>query len=87
MSAAALILRIIVAGIAVITIGTIGVFGFTVIEPFHAAFGEPPSSLDWGSPASTTLTFTAAGIFGLFLALVIWFVYAPIKQDQRQQYR
>lgn len=87
MSAAALILRIVFATVIVIVIGTIGVFGFTVIEPFYAAFGEPPSSLGWGSPASTTLLFAAIAILGLLLVVVIWLVAAPIRRDQRQQFR
>lgn len=87
MSAAALVLRIVVATVTVIAVGTIGVFGFTVIEPFHAAFDKPPAALGWGDPATTTLAFTATAILGLLLVLVIWFIAAPIKRDQRQQFR
>lgn len=87
MSAASLVLRIVVATVAVLTLGTIFVFGFTVIEPFYFAFGEPPSSLGWGSPALNTLAFASVGMLGLFLVLIIWTVYAPIRLDQRQQYR
>lgn len=87
MSAASLILRIIVATVIVLTLGTIGVFGFTVIEPFYQAFGEPPSSLGWGSPAMNVLAFGSFGFLGLFLVLIIWLVYAPIREDKRQQFR
>jgi len=87
MSARALILRIIVATLAVIVVGVIGVFGFIILEPFSQSFGSPPSSLGWGSLGAHTLTFAVAGIFGLILTIVIWLVYAPIRQDRRQQYR
>lgn len=87
MSAASLVLRVVMATVTLIAIGTIFVLGFTVIEPFYAAFGEPPAALGWGTPASTTLTFASVGMLGLFLVLIIWFVYAPIRQDQRQQFR
>lgn len=87
MSAASLILRGIFATLIVIVIGTVGVFGFTVVEPFYAAFGEPPSSLGWGSPAFNVLTFASFGFIGLFLVVIIWLVYAPIRQDQRQDFR
>lgn len=87
MGAASLILRLIVATIIAITLGTIGVFGYQVIEPFYFAFGEPPSSLGWGSPALNVVAFASFGILGLFLVLIIWLVYAPIRQDQRQEFR
>jgi len=87
MSAAALILRILVATVTVIVLGVVGVFGFMVIEPFHAAFGDPPASLGWDSPGGTVLAFTAAGFLGLALVLVIWLVVAPIRRDQRQEFR
>lgn len=87
MSAAALVLRIVFATVTVIVVGTIGVFGFTVIEPFHAAFGEPPAALGWGTPASTTLAFAATALVGLLLVLIIWLIAAPIRNDQRQQFR
>lgn len=87
MSAASLVLRIVVATVAVLTLGTIFVFGFTVIEPFYFAFGEPPSGLGWGSPALNAITFASVGMLGMFLVLIIWVVYAPIRSDTRQQYR
>lgn len=87
MSAASLILRIVFATVIVITLGVTAVFGFTVIEPFYGAFGEPPSSLGWGTPATGVLAGGAAAFLGLFLVVIIWFIYAPIRRDQRQQYR
>lgn len=87
MSVAGHVIRIIVATITVIAVGAIGVLGFMVIEPFFLAFGEPPAALNWGTPASTTVMFASFGLLGLLLVLMIWVVYSPIRQDQRQQYR
>lgn len=87
MGAASLILRIMVATILVITVGTIGVFGFTVLEPFFTAFGEPPAALNWGSLGLTTVTFASAGFIGLFVVIILWLVYSPIREDRRQQFR
>ncbi len=87
MSAAALIIRIIFATVAVLAVGTIAIFGFIVLEPFSQAFGSPPASLGWGSLGTHTLTFAVAGVFGLIITIVVWLVYAPIRQDRRQQYR
>lgn len=87
MGAAALTLRIIVATVIVITIGVIGMFGFLVVEPFAASFGNPPAALGWGDPGGTAVAFTSVSFVGLFLVLVIWFVAAPIRRDRRQQYR
>lgn len=84
---ARLILRIVMATVTVICVGAIGVLGFTVIEPFYQAFGEPPAALDWGTPASTTITFASVALLALLLVLVIWFVTAPIRHDRRQQFR
>jgi len=87
MSAASLVLRIIVFLVSMIAIGAIFVLGFTVIEPFHAAFGEPPDGLGWADSAGTTLTFASFGMIGLLLVLIIWFVSAPVREDRRQQFR
>lgn len=87
MSAAGLIVRIVFASVIIITLGVIAVFGFTIIEPFYTSFGDPPSSLDWGSPGSITLLFSSFGFIGLMLVLVIWLIVAPIREDRRQQIR
>ncbi len=87
MSVASQVFRIIIFPIILITVGTIAVFGFIVIEPFFSALGEPPAGLGWGSPALKTMTFASFGFLGLILVLVIWFWYAPIREDRRQQYR
>ena len=86
MSAAALILRIVIASITVITVGVIGWIGFLVIEPFSMHFGDPPASLGWGTGAPI-LTFASFAIIGLLLVLVIWFIVSPIRADQRQGFR
>ena len=87
MSAANLILRIILATIIVITLGTIGLFAFALLEPFATAFGSAPDSLGWAEMGLSTLAFAGAGFAGLFLALILWLVYAPIRNDRRQQVR
>lgn len=88
MSAASLVLRIVVATITVIALGAIAVYGYIgIVEPMYGAFGNPPASLGWGDPATTVVAFTVVGVMGLLLVLVIWFIAAPIRQDQRQQFR
>jgi len=87
MGAPQFVLRIIVATIAVLTVGTIAVFGFNVVEPFYGAFGEPPASLGWGDPAMLTVTFASIAFVGMLLFIVIWLVSAPIRNDRRQGYR
>ena len=88
MSAPRLVLRIVIATVTVITVGTIAVFGFTqVIEPFAGALGGPPSSLGWDDPGGTTTSMVIAAFLALLLVLIIWFIAAPIRQDKRQQFR
>jgi len=86
MTAARLILRIIMATATVIAIGAIGVLGFMTIEPFFNAFGEP-TGLGDATPAGNVMLFGSLGVLGLLLVLVLWFVYAPIREDKRQQFR
>jgi len=86
MSAARLILRIIMATVTVIAVGAIGVLGFMTIEPFFTALGEP-TGFNGATPASNLMLFSSLGVLGLLLVLVLWFVYAPIRSDRRQQFR
>ncbi len=86
MGAPQFVLRIIVATIAVITVGTIGVLGFNVVEPFYGAFGERPNHLA-GRPAMLTVTFASIAFVGMLLFIVIWLVASPIRNDRRQGYR
>lgn len=87
MGALSLILRIAIATVTVLVLGTIAVFSFTVIEPFYQAFGSAPASLGWGNLGLHTVGFAAAGFIALILVLIVWMVYAPIRADQRQQFR
>jgi hypothetical protein len=86
MSAPRLILRILVATVTVIAVGTTAVLGFSVIEPIEGQFSAP-ASLGWGNVGGTVLTFAAAGFLSLLLVLIIWFIAAPIRRDKRQQFR
>jgi len=86
MSAARLVLRIVVATITVIAVGAILVLGLTVVEPFHAAFGGSPV-LGVSDPGGGVLPFMVAGGLALLLVLIVWFVGAPIQRDKRQQFR
>jgi len=87
MSAAALILRIMFATVTLIVLGVTSVFGFIVIEPFAAAFGAPGGLPGWSGLGDNLLMFTSMGFLGLLLVLTLWFVYAPIRNDRRQQFR
>jgi len=87
MSAAALILRIMFSTVTVIVLGVIAVFGFIVIEPFSAAFGTPGGLPGWSGLGSNLLMFVSLGFLGLMLVLVLHTVYAPIRNDRRQQFR
>jgi hypothetical protein len=87
MTAARLILRAITATLAVIVVGTIGVFGFQLITPFRQAIDGPPASLGWGTPGATVATFASVTVIALLLVVVIWLIASPIRQDTRQRYQ
>lgn len=87
MSAVRLVLRIILATAIVIAVGATGLLGFMVLEPIANTLSGPPSGLGWGDLTGNVLMFGSLGVLGLLLVLILWFVYAPIRQDRRQQFR
>lgn len=84
MSAARLVLRLVVATVTVLALGLVGVVGFTLLEPFSQAFGSAPASLGWAD--SNVLIFAGAAFLGLILVVIIWLVAAPIRTDVRQEF-
>jgi len=86
MSGARLVLRIIMATVTVIAVGAIGVFGWVMMGPFFESIGEP-TGFGSATPAGNLMLFSSLGLLGLLLVLVLWFVYAPIRNDRRQQFR
>ena len=87
MRAANFILALIVATVAVLTLRTIFVFGFQLLDPFAAAFGSPPSGLGWEIGSLQIVAYAGAGMIGLFVVVIVWFVYGPIRTDVRQGVR
>jgi len=87
MSGAKLILRIVGVSVLMLIIGVFGAFGFQLLEPIHSAFGEPASSLGWGSPGLLALEMAAAGFLGVALSLCSGSVFSPISDDVRQEVR
>jgi hypothetical protein len=87
-SAAALVLRIIVSVVLLVVLGTAAAVSFTgALEPLAAAVGDPGASLGWGSPATDALTYGGSALVSILLVLILWTVFAPIKNDVRQQFR
>ena len=89
-TAARLVFRVVFVTVLLIVVGVIAVMGFgAVIEPMLAAFGgvEPPAGVDWGSPATTAVEAGAAAMIGVFVVIILWFIYAPIQSDVRQEAR
>lgn len=86
MSAARLILRLVVLTVAVIMVGLILVLGFTtMIEPFSQTFSAP-ASLGWGSPGSTVVMWAAIAGIAFLGFIVVYLIAAPIRNDRRQQF-
>lgn len=85
--AARLIVRICWVTVLILIVGTMAVFGFQIIEPMYANFGEPPGWLGWGEPGAEALLFSSVGMLGVMLVLVLFVIFAPIREDIRQQTR
>lgn len=87
MDAAEMLFRMIAATVVIIALGILAWFTLIgVVEPMYAAFGDPPSDLSWGSPATDALGAFVAGVLGLIVLVVVWFIVAPIQSDVRQQF-
>jgi len=79
-----LFMAAIVFVLAILVVGTIGVFGLQVVEPISEVL-TIPSSLGWSTP--NFLAWMVVGILALLLVVTIWFVMKPIRSDSRQQFR
>lgn len=88
MSAADLITRVVFATVLIIVAGVMAVFTFAgVLEPFVVGVAPPPASLDWGTPIEDNLGLVAAAQISMLIAIIIWFISAPIRSDVRQEVR
>lgn len=88
MSALNQIFRIMFATILILVAGTASVFLFVgVIEPFYQAMSGPPTSLGWGDPNSNTVRWGAISMLAVLVAVMLWFIIAPIRNDRRQEIR
>ncbi|MFP4627211.1 MAG: hypothetical protein ACOCQY_02755 [Halorhabdus sp.] len=87
MSVAIFIMVMVVASVAVISVGAILVFGFKIIGPIQSTLSGPPEALGWGDPGTNAVTFAAIGGIGLMLVIIIWLIASPVHKDRRQQYR
>lgn len=87
MSAARLIMSIVIATVTIITLAVVAAFGMAVMEPLSAELGSPPDSLGWSDPGSSVLPMAVMGFVGLALVLTIWFIALPVKEDRRQEVR
>lgn len=88
MSAPAFILRVVMFPVMLLAVGAIAVFGYVgMVEPISGGLPGPPASLGWSDPGSTTMLFASVGLVALLLVVIIWFIVAPIRADQRQEVR
>jgi hypothetical protein len=82
------LIRICFATVLIIVAGLGGAIAFLYgIEPMLQAFAGPPDSLGWGSPNTHAASMAATAFLSILLTIVIWFVFAPIQQDRRQEIR
>lgn len=84
--AIALLLRMMVATLSILIVGTIAVFGMQFIEPIGAVLSTP-DALGWSDPFEVVGGIFVAAIVGLMLVIAIWLITAPVRNDRRQQIR
>lgn len=83
MAGANTIIRIVVFPIVLLIIMFVTAVGIRLYEPIRQALGQPPAGLGW--PTVNFLFFMTLGLIGLFLVLLFWLLYAPIRNDVRQE--
>lgn len=76
------ILRIIGSGLSLFVIIFVSVVGVTLYEPINQSLGSTPASLGW--PDVNFIFFMALGLIGLVIVVIIWLIFAPIRNDVRQ---
>ena len=84
--AVALILRMMVATLSILIVGTIAVFAMQFIEPIGAVLSTP-DALGWADPFDAIGGVFVAAVVGLMLVITIWLITAPVPNDRRQQIR
>jgi len=77
------ILRIVAVPVVTLILMFVAWIGVTLFEPIDAALGT--NAAGW-TPVNF-LFFMSLGLIGLFLVLIVWFWYAPIRNDVRQEQR
>jgi uncharacterized membrane protein (UPF0182 family) len=78
------ILRIIGAAMSLTVIIFVTGVGVTLYEPINKNIGAP-SPAGWADV--NWLFFMSLGLIGLTIAIIIWLIVAPIRQDVRQEVR
>lgn len=76
------ILRIIGATLSLFVIIFVSAVGITLIEPIASALGVAPAGLGWPDVGFTF--FMSLGLIGLGIVVIIWLIFAPIRNDIRQ---
>ena len=79
----ALIMRGIVMGVTFLALTVAALIGWQLVEPWAAAFDAPGAGLP--TPASL-LPFLGVGTLALPVVLFLWYWFAPVRDDRRQQY-
>lgn len=69
-------------------VGVIGAFGIQLIRPIVATTPAPPPELGWAvNPAGELMGWFTVGILLILAVITLWYVFAPIRTDRRQQFR
>lgn len=82
----ALIMRLIVLGVAFLSVTVILLIGWQLIGPFATAFDGTNNPAGWPTP-SGVLPFVGVASLALPVVLFVWWWAAPVRADKRQQYR
>lgn len=78
------ILRIIGAALSLIVIIFVTAVGTTLIEPIAQSLGAPAIG-SWVQ--LDMMFFSALGLIGLVIVVIIWLIVAPVRNDVRQDVR
>lgn len=82
------IIRIMFASVGIVVIAMSSIIAYVFgVEPIFQALAGPPASLGWDNPGAKAMNWGVISLLGIALVFTLWFIFAPIQQDRRQEVR
>lgn len=83
------ILKLIATVLFLLILPFITAIGYSLLDPIFNSVIDTGlmTDLGWGAPQNVVMLFVGLGLAGLGLAVVLWWIASPIRDDVRQEQR